>query len=261
MSPDRFQEITSHYRKLRVGVVGDFCLDRYLEIDPARPEISIETGLPVHNIVRVRSQPGGAGTILNNLVALGVGDPMPVGFCGNDGEGFELLRALHAMANVRMTMFLHTSLRNTFTYTKPLLVQPGLPPQELSRLDMKNWTETPESLQANFITSFNYLVDHATAIILLDQVDIPGTGVVTRRLLDAVRVAGVNKPDRLILADSRRGLGLFPPVIFKMNAAELQSLAGATTALNVSEVRQLGGTSPCNFTTCSTFSFLTSDNI
>ena len=58
MRPDRFQVIAEKYRKLRIAVAGDFCLDRYLEIDPAREEISIETGLPVHNVVRVRSQPG-----------------------------------------------------------------------------------------------------------------------------------------------------------------------------------------------------------
>ena len=73
MNAARFAEITGRYPSLRLALVGDFCLDRYLEIDPTREEISIETGLPVRNVVRVRSQPGGAGTILNNLVALGVG--------------------------------------------------------------------------------------------------------------------------------------------------------------------------------------------
>ena len=90
MTPDRFDQITHEFERLCLAVVGDFCLDRYLEIDPARAEISIETGLPVHNVVRVRSQPGAAGTILNNLVALGVGEILPVGFCGHDGEGYEL---------------------------------------------------------------------------------------------------------------------------------------------------------------------------
>ena len=94
MNAERFAEITGRYPSLRIGVVGDFCLDRYLEIDPARAEVSIETGLPVHNVVRVRSQPGAAGTILNNLVALGVGTIHVVGFCGDDGEGYELGRAL-----------------------------------------------------------------------------------------------------------------------------------------------------------------------
>ena len=61
MTPFRFAEITSRYSQLRVAVVGDFCLDRYLEIDPARAETSIETGLPVLNVTRIRSQPGAAG--------------------------------------------------------------------------------------------------------------------------------------------------------------------------------------------------------
>ena len=74
MNEARFSEITSRYETLRIVVVGDFCLDRYLEIDPGKQETSIETGLPVHNVVQVRAQPGAAGTILNNLIALGVGE-------------------------------------------------------------------------------------------------------------------------------------------------------------------------------------------
>ena len=61
MTPERFRSITSGYSRLRIAIVGDFCLDRYLEIDPAHEETSIETGLPVHNVVRVRAQPGGGG--------------------------------------------------------------------------------------------------------------------------------------------------------------------------------------------------------
>ena len=68
MTPERFQHITSSYKDLKIAVIGDFCLDRYLEIDTGRQEISIETNLPVYNVTRVRAQPGGAGTIVNNLV-------------------------------------------------------------------------------------------------------------------------------------------------------------------------------------------------
>src|ERR1051325_8763829 len=116
MSPERFAEISARYSQLRLAVVGDFCLDRYLEIDPDRAETSIETGLPVYNVVRVRSQPGAAGTIVNNLVALGVGHIDLVGFCGEDGEGFELLRALRALPGVELSCFEQTSTRSTFTY-------------------------------------------------------------------------------------------------------------------------------------------------
>src|SRR6059036_841373 len=122
MNATRFQAITEKYSRLRIAVVGDFCLDRYLEIDPARQEISIETNLPVHNVVNVRSQPGGAGTIVNNLAALGVGEILPVGFCGEDGEGFELKRALIDRRGVNPGRFFQTKDRRTFTYCKPLVM-------------------------------------------------------------------------------------------------------------------------------------------
>src|SRR5688572_33441729 len=105
MSPERLHEIAARYATLRIAVVGDFCLDRYLEIDPRKQETSLETGLPVHNVVNVRAQPGAAGTILNNLVALGLGEIFPVGFCGEDGEGFELKRALEAKPGVTLNQF------------------------------------------------------------------------------------------------------------------------------------------------------------
>src|ERR1041384_1284234 len=123
MNSDRFEAITSQYPRLRVAVVGDFCLDRYLEIDPARQEVSIETGLPVYNVTNVRAQPGGAGTVLNNLAALGVGAIYPVGFAGEDGEGYELRRALAAKPGVRLDYFLPASDRHTFTYCKPLILE------------------------------------------------------------------------------------------------------------------------------------------
>src|SRR5689334_4236897 len=105
MTPDRCHAITGRYPQLRIGVVGDFCLDRYLEIDPAKAETSIETGLPVYNVSAVRAQAGAAGTIVNNLVALGVGEVALVGFCGADGEGYELRRALSSMPGVNLDGF------------------------------------------------------------------------------------------------------------------------------------------------------------
>ncbi len=237
MNARRFREITARYASLRLVVVGDFCLDRYLEIDPSRAETSIETGLPVHNVVNVRAQPGAAGTILNNLVALGVAQIFPVGFCGADGEGFELRRALESKPGVKLDGFVQTSDRRTFTYCKPLLVSRGQPPVELNRLDSKNWTPTPARLQDLLVKKLLSLAETADAVVLMDQVDIPETGVVTKKILGAVKKLAARKPKLPILADSRRGLRGFPPVIFKMNAAELSSLTGSKTGLHLAEIK------------------------
>ncbi len=59
MNPTQFQQITGRYSRMSIAVLGDFCLDRYLEIDPGLAETSLETGLSVYNVVRVRRNPAG----------------------------------------------------------------------------------------------------------------------------------------------------------------------------------------------------------
>ncbi len=238
MNLDRFKAVTGRYTKLRVGVLGDFCLDRYLEIDPARKETSLETGLPVHNVVGVRSQPGGAGTILNNLCALPAGHIYPIGFAGDDGEGYELSRALEQRPGVRLGFFLRTPERRTFTYTKPLVIAPPKPPTELNRLDLKNWAPTPASVQGLIASRLADAAKIIDALIVLDQVDIAETGVVTKRVLDGLAGQMRAKPEMLVLADSRRTLRGFPPVVFKMNAAELAALTGARKGLGFEDIKR-----------------------
>src|ERR1700682_3966071 len=77
-----------------IGVLGDLFLDRYLDLDSMLTEVSLETGLEAYQVVRVRAFAGAAGTVLNNLVALGVGRVLPFGVIGDDGEGHELRQAL-----------------------------------------------------------------------------------------------------------------------------------------------------------------------
>src|SRR6266699_5074914 len=201
MTPARFEAITERYRDLSIAVLGDFCLDRYLEIDPAKQEVSLETGLPVHNIINVRAQPGGAGTILNNLAALGIGTIYPIGFVGEDGEGFELRRALESRPGVRLDYFLQTQERRTFTYCKPLVLAPNQPPVELNRLDLKNWTPTPEAVQGLLVRKLSEAARSVDALVLLDQVDVPETGIITQRVLDATKDLAKSNPQLSILAD------------------------------------------------------------
>ncbi|MCX8090388.1 MAG: PfkB family carbohydrate kinase [Verrucomicrobiae bacterium] len=242
MTPQRFDALTGRYPTLRIALLGDFCLDRYWEIDPARKELSIETGLPVYNVVRLRSQPGGAGTILNNLAALGVGRLLPIGFCGDDGEGFELQRALRQLSGVAVDHFFVTPHRHTFTYNKPLVIRPRRPPQELNRLDVKNWTPTPPEVEERLVNALEAVAGQVDALIVLEQCDTPDTGVVTRRVLKTLaRLSRANRPP-LILADSRRSLRDFPPVGLKMNRAELRVLTGMKPPLNLARVRRAAQT-------------------
>src|SRR5436309_14481294 len=143
LTDDSLERILERIPALTVGVVGDLFLDRYLDIDGTLTEPSIETGLDAYQVVRVRPSPGAAGTVINNLVALGVGHVWPVAIIGDDGEGYELRQALARMRAVDARGIFGRSDRRTPTYTKPMLCQEGQPARELNRLDIKNRSPLP----------------------------------------------------------------------------------------------------------------------
>src|SRR5438132_11902374 len=91
------EQILNRIRHLTCAVLGDLFLDRYLDIDAALTEPSIETGLDAYQVVRVRAYPGAAGTVISNLAALGAKHIRPISVMSNDGEGCELLQALHSL--------------------------------------------------------------------------------------------------------------------------------------------------------------------
>src|SRR5438876_3826163 len=91
------EQVLTRAPGLTIGVLGDLFLDRYLDLDASLTEPSLETGLDAYQVVRVRSCPGAAGTIINNLAALGIGRILPVAVLGDDGEGHELRQALKVL--------------------------------------------------------------------------------------------------------------------------------------------------------------------
>jgi rfaE bifunctional protein kinase chain/domain len=224
MNVDKFNKITSKYPALKIAVVGDFCLDRYLEIDPDKKEISIETGLPVYNVVNIRPQPGGAGTVVNNLGAVGIGKIYVVGLAGNDGEGWELMECLRKVPGVCLDYFRRLDNWKTFTYTKPLVIEKDAPPRELNRLDIKNWTSPSLDAQKYIIEALEFLFSRVDSIVFLEQVDIPETGVLTNLVLSRVRELVEKYPETICIGDSRQGLMRFPGMIYKMNHKELCAL-------------------------------------
>src|SRR5215218_3244256 len=148
-----------------VGVLGDLFLDRYLDIDSALNEPSVETGLTAYQVTRVRNYPGAAGTVINNLAALGVGRIYPITAVGDDGEGYDVRQALRALPAVEHGGIMTAPGRRTPTYTKPMLGT-----EELNRLDIKNRTPTPDGFQEHLIELLDEAWPQFDALLVLDQV-------------------------------------------------------------------------------------------
>jgi rfaE bifunctional protein kinase chain/domain len=233
LTRSRLEEVLARIPALTVGVVGDLFLDRYLDLDAALTEPSIETGLDAYQVVHVRSQPGAAGTVINNLMALGVGAVLPVAVVGDDGEGYELFAALHALGRVRTEGVLRDPRRRTPTYTKPMLCEAGKPARELNRLDIKNRTPLASDVERALLDALDAIWPRVDALVVLDQVSEPDCGVVTARVRERLAELGQANPQRLILADSRERIGLFRGVALKPNRQECLKAVGEALPLEV----------------------------
>lgn len=234
LSPTRLQTLLEAFPALRIGVVGDFFLDSYLECDPALAEKSLETGKTCHQVIGCRRQPGAAGNVAANLRALGVGVVEAVGYCGDDGEGYELRRAMRR-ARLDLTGFLTAADRLTPTYGKPVAThQRGRPAQEeLERIDVKNRHPTPARLQRALIAHIRQRLGHWDGLVLVDQVAEANCGVLTPRVRRAIAAALGPQPERVVLADSRTRIGLFTHAILKPNQREAWAALGGQGALSL----------------------------
>lgn len=220
------ESILTRIPNLTLGVVGDLFLDRYLDIDARLTEPSIETGLDAYQVARVRSIPGAAGTVINNLVALGVGSVHPIAVIGDDGEGYELRQALNGMKAVDSKALFSCSARRTPTYTKPMLHQEGEAARELNRLDIKNRTPLSADAEAPVLEALDNLWPRLDALLVLDQVSEADCGVITSRVRKKLSELAETQPNKMILADSRERIGLFRSVWLKPNQAECVRAVG-----------------------------------
>ncbi len=218
MDRARLAALLAGFERLRVLVVGDYFLDKYLHIDRTLAEVSLETGLEAHQVVQVRTSPGAAGTVVSNLRALRVG-VVALGVIGDDGEGYELLRGLRER-DVDTSPLVQTQERFTPTYTKPMMREADGAVHELSRLDIKNRAPLPEALEATVIARLRDLLPTVHGVIVADQVPECNCGIITDRVRQALAELAGQYPRVVMAVDSRLRIGEYRQIILKPNDRE-----------------------------------------
>jgi rfaE bifunctional protein kinase chain/domain len=228
LTDGRLEQFLNRLPHLTIGVLGDLFLDRYLDIDATLTEPSIETGLDAYQVVRIRNSPGAAGTVINNLAALGVKRICAISLMGEDGEGDDLRRALDDLGIVDTNwVFLCASRTfHTPTYTKPMLCDPGEAPRELNRFDIKNRAPLRPAAEELILRALGEVWSQVDALLVLDQVSEEDCGVVTARVRDELARLAQEDPFRFVLADSRERIGRFHSVCVKPNAHECLRAVG-----------------------------------
>lgn len=222
LSHERLSTLLNRFPSLTIGLVGDLFLDRYLDIDPELTESSIETGLEAYQVTRVRNSPGALGTVINNLVALGVTQLLPVSVLGDDGQAFDLLQAL-SRQGINLQHVLRDPARLTPTYTKPMRRDPDGTWRELNRIDLRNRSPLARDIADKLLAEITAVFESTDGLIVLDQVNEEGWGVVGPRVRQHLASLAETSPDQLMFIDSRAHVGEFSFGVLKPNVAECLS--------------------------------------
>jgi D-beta-D-heptose 7-phosphate kinase/D-beta-D-heptose 1-phosphate adenosyltransferase len=201
----------------RVLVVGDVMLDRFVYGGVER--VSPEGPIPVLRIEREAAMLGGAGNVLRNLAALGVGCDL-VGVVGDDAAG----REVQALARATAGDGAH------------VLVQPGRPTtvkerfvaagQQLLRADRETDGPLDAETAAALIAAATAALARVDALLLSDY----GKGVIQVDTA-AARIAAAREAGRpAIVAPQGRKYGRYRGAdLITPNRRELQEATGLPT--------------------------------
>ena len=213
-------EILDRFTKLKALVVGDICLDRWCTYDPATSEPSRETGIPRLGIVSTEVTPGGGGTAANNLAALGAATVAVAGIRGDDGFGFELVRALN-QRGITANLMVELPGWQTFTYTKLINGQTGI--EDQPRVDFISTKPVPPEAETRVIENLIPVVEAFDVLLVADQAETAAGGVVTPAVRDAISKLAAQYPNKVFLVDSRKRVHLFRAVTVKPNRDEAEA--------------------------------------
>jgi rfaE bifunctional protein kinase chain/domain len=231
--PSWLERTISSFPKISIAVLGDFCLDAYWVLDPERIEVSVETGLPVRRVRNQRYSLGGAGNVVANLLALGVGRVQAIGVVGADPFGGELLRLLREHgADVNGGVIVDERWQ-TMAYTKPYCDD-----VEESRIDFGAFNALREETINALITALRTAASENDVVILNQQVP---TGLSNPTVIEQINDVILRNRETTFVVDARHHPDLYRGAVLKLNMQEAAKfLNDPVEDFTVEQARDIG---------------------
>lgn len=213
LSQSTLNDILRQLPHVRIGVLGDGCVDIYWEADMTRSELSREVPHHPLPIVAERFSLGGGTNVVANLAALGVSHVRYLGVAGEDWRG-GIFTGLLKKIGVSSDDLIFSSERVTPAYCKPIRCGISDVRYEDPRIDFGNHTPISSSTEEMLLEKLEQLSEACDVLLVCDQLDF---GCMTRKVVDRINELGKRIP---ILVDSRNQGALYRNVILKPNEVE-----------------------------------------
>ncbi len=218
MNRHDLMDLLERIRRARIGILGDFCLDVYLLMEPAASEASLETGLSTRPVRTQRYSLGGAGNVASNLQAMGAANLFAFGVLGRDPFGLEMSGLLTSKGVNTEGLLTQGENWDTHVYMKPYERE-----QEQHRLDFGAFNEL------HAVTAGLLLERLTAALPLLDLIIVNQQivrGIHTREFRTELRTLIGSHSEKTFIVDSRHFPDEYGGAIRKLNAAEGARLLG-----------------------------------
>ena len=212
----QLEEILGRIRDARVVVLGDYCLDVYWFVDSSRREPSLETGLLTWPVREHKYSLGGAGNVVNNVVALGCRQVYAVGVVGDDPWGRELVHLLRDLDVNADDVLVQDRQWSTLAYTKPHIDK-----EEGSRFDFGNFNALSRATAEALLDRLRGSVAEADVVIVNQQVQ---EGVHSPAFREGLMRVMKDFPDKIFVIDSRHYSEFYKGGWLKINDHEAARL-------------------------------------
>ena len=220
----RIFSIFTQFDKLTLIMMGDFFIDQYLYLARRYSETSLETGLEAYQVVDIRNSLGAAGTVANNLCAMGV-NVRALTLRGHDANGY-VMQELMIRQEINIQGVVIDYSIQTPTYIKPMMVEEDGTIHELNRMDIKNRHPIYPGIEVELTKRLAALVSGTNAILVTDQVQEEDCGVVTSGMRNILSETAQSLLGLPIWVDSRERGHRFKDVSLKTNLAEAKKALG-----------------------------------
>lgn len=224
MEVDRVKDILARIKKVRVAVLGDFCLDAYWMLDPRGSEISVETGHKGQAVTRHYYSLGAASNIVANLAALEPVGIRAIGAIGDDIFGRELVRQLDKLGVDTRGLLAQAQDFSTLVFGKRCLEG-----EELPRIDFGFFNRRTEETEQRIMAALREAMQTADAVIVNQQV--PGS-MAGDSFIDNLNALLDEFTDKIVLLDTRHYGQRFGNIYRKTNAVEAAALNGVEAELD-----------------------------
>jgi rfaE bifunctional protein kinase chain/domain len=214
LSRETLDSILSDISKLKIGVIGDACVDIYWHADMTKSELSRETPHHPLPIVKELFSPGAAGNVAINLKALGCQEVSVCSVIGSDWRG-NMLSDLFDKAGIKDTYMLVEDNWITPAYCKPIRWGLQNAKQEDARIDFVNMTSLTDRQMEKLLEKIDQMMDSSDAVVVNDQFK---CGIIAPEVRK--RLTEWARRGKLIVVDSRDRIGLFEELIVKPNEVE-----------------------------------------